>query len=145
MDTEQLRRVQETANRLKQHGVIEATNDAIEQVSNELDINGTEVPKLDISKIDQHSIQMNDTDDIKKKVEENSDLISKQAKLIYELQGKLNEIIKELNKLQTSVPTKSQNERQQMLQTEEKKEHPRSGGYKSEDVAIDKIFYTGVK
>jgi len=78
--------------------------------------------------------------DLKATIDEQSGLITAQAKLIYQLQGAVNEIIKEIRKIEGSVPTKNPAERQQMLKPEEKKEHPRSGSYTSDDVSIEKFF-----
>ncbi|MFC1728050.1 hypothetical protein ACFLZ7_01130 [Nanoarchaeota archaeon] len=146
MDIEQLRKVQETADNLKQHNIVESTQEALDQVNKDLNIEGTDVPDINISKTDRKGVEMNDdVQDLRRRLEKHSELISKQAKMIYELQGVVNELIKEVNKLETSEPTKNPRERQKMLDTEEKKDHPRSGGYKPEDVSVEKMFYSGVK
>ncbi len=156
MNIEQLRKVQETAKKLRQHSIVDSTNEALEEVKKQLDIGGAEVPAITISKIDQRSSttiikstggQMDEEKlkEVNEKISRHAELIDKQAKLIYQLQEKINEIIREIHKMQTTMPTQNPKERQRVLETEEKKEHPRSGGYKPEDVAIEKMFYSGSK
>jgi len=88
---------------------------------------------------------MNEGEHLKAKIEEQSQLIAKQAQLIHQLQGAVNDIIREIKKMQSSVPTKDPEQRQKILKTEEKQDHPRSGGYTPNDVAVDKMFYSGSK
>lgn len=84
-------------------------------------------------------------EELNQRIDSQGNLINKQARLIYQLQGAVNDLIKEIKKMQDTVPTKDPDQRQQVLKAEDKQEHPRSGGYTSEDVAVDKIFYTGPK
>jgi len=81
---------------------------------------------------------------MQQKISEQNQLISKQAKLIHELQNVVNDIIREVKKMQTTVPVKNDTtQRQEVLQAEEKQEHPRSGGVTSNEVSVEKFFYSG--
>ncbi len=162
MDIETLRRIQETEKALRIHNISISTQEANENVSRDVYVGGTKVPSFeDVSRSPGEKVlrqkeeaykqakeagHMDDKEirDLKATVNEQSNLIAVQAKLIYQLQGAVNEIIKEIKKIETTVPTKNPGERQQMLKPEEKKDHPRSGGYTSDDVSIEKFFnYSG--
>ncbi len=158
MDIETLRKIQETEKALRIHNISISTQEANESVSRDVYVGGTKVPSFeDVSNSPgekvlrqkeeayqqmREGIHMDDKEirDLKETVNEQSGLITAQAKLIYQLQGAVNEIIKEIRKIEGSVPTKNPAERQQMLKPEEKKEHPRSGSYTSDDVSIEKFF-----
>ena len=167
MDIETLRKIQETEKALRIHNISVSTHEASEQVSQDVYVGGTKVPTFedvsqsagDIllkqkeeayqqSRQQQREVtKMDDqqTKEVQNKINEQAQLISSQARMIYELQGVVNDIIREIKKMQTSVPTKNPSERQVVLKAEDKQEHPRSGGYTSADVSIDKIFYAGNK
>ncbi len=158
MDIETLKRMQETEKTLRIHNITAAPQEAIDSARKDVYVGGTKVPDFNnitsqpvntkkLIKEATGGITMDDQKEaeMKKTIEEQGELITKQAKLIYELQGAVNEIIKEIKKMQSSVPTKNPGQRQQVLKAEEKQEHPRSGGYTSNDVAIDKFFYSGTK
>lgn len=158
MDIDTLRKIQETEKALRIHNINLSTQDAIDSVKQDVYVGGTRVPDMnEVSQIPGEKVlkekedsyqqqkevsQMDDkiVHELKKTVEEQAELIGKQAKLIFELQGAVNEVIKELKKMQSTVPTRNPAERQQMLKAEEKREHPRSGGYTSDDVSIEKFF-----
>ncbi|MEK6887219.1 MAG: hypothetical protein AABW88_05300 [Nanoarchaeota archaeon] len=158
MDIETLRKIQETEKALRIHNISISTQEASENVSRDVYVGGTKVPSFeDVSQSPGEKVlkqkeeayqqakegrQMDDKEirDLKGTINEQSGLIASQAKLIYQLQGTVNEIIKEIKKMQGSVPTKNPAERQGMLKTEEKQEHPRSGNYTSDDVSIEKFF-----
>jgi len=158
MDIETLRKIQETEKALRIHNISISTGEASDNVSRDVYVGGTKVPSFeDVSNSSSERLlkqkeeayqqskegrNMDDKEvrDLKATVTEQSDLITAQAKLIYQLQGAVNDIIKEIRKIEGSVPTRNPTERQQMLKPEEKKEHPRSGGYTSDDVSIEKFF-----
>ncbi len=161
MDIETLRKIQETEKALRIHNITVSPQEAINSVSRDIYVGGTKVPSFEevsqtpgekvlrqkeeayqqsIAKKEGSQMDDNAISDLKKSVEEQSELIVQQAKLIYELQGVVNEIIKEIKKMQSTVPTKNPAERQQVFKPEEKKEHPRSGGYSSSDVSVEKFF-----
>lgn len=168
MDIENLRKIQETEKALRIHSINLSTQEALEAVSNDVMVGGNKVPSFEevhgysqqpafaevkeevtiaptqqsnstitqeVSKMDDRIVMQ-----LKKTLEEHDANMTKQAQLINQLQGVVNEIIKEINKMQSSVPTKNPSERQQVLKAEEKTQHPRSGGYKPEDVSVDKFF-----
>lgn len=155
MDIDTLRKIQETEKALRIHNINLAPQEAIDSVKKDVYVGGTRVPDMsEVSKLpgekvlkakeeayeQRKEVQQMDVTELKKTVEEQSNLIAQQAKLIYELQGVVNDIIREVKKMQGSVPTKNPAERQQVLKAEEKQQHPRSGGYTSNDVSIDKFF-----
>ena len=158
MDIDTLRKIQETEKALRIHNISISTGEASENVSRDVYVGGTKVPSFeDVSHSPGEKVMkqkeeayrqikegrhMDDKEikDLKATVNEQSELITAQAKLIYQLQGAVNDIIKGGRKVQGSVPTKNPAERQVMLKPEEKKEHPRSGGYTSDDVSIEKFF-----
>jgi translation initiation factor 2B subunit (eIF-2B alpha/beta/delta family) len=160
MDIETLRKIQETEKALRIHNISVSTQEASDQVSRDVYVGGTKVPSFeDVSQTPGEKVLrakeeayqqsqkrevrgMDDktVTDLKKEVNEQSELIGNQAKLIFELQSVVNEIIREVKKLQSSVPTKNPAERQQVLKAEEKVDHPRSGGYSSSDVSVEKFF-----
>ncbi len=165
MDIDTLRKIQETEKMLRIHSINFSTQEAIENTRNDVMVGGTKVPSFEEvhnipsnqvldakveayeeNKQSQREVQqmdnqaVNEIKSLKQTIGEQSDLIGKQAQMIYQLQGAVNEIIKEINKIQNSVPTKNPAERQVVLKPEEKKEHPRSGGFKSEDVSVEKFF-----
>ena len=154
MDIETLKKMQETEKALKIHNITTAPQEAIDSVQNDLSIAGTKIPSYDDitrqpektkSLINESTKVIGMDEDLKKVVEEQAVLISKQARLIYELQSTVNEVIKEIKKMQSTVPTKNPNQRQQVLKAEDKVNHPRSGGYNSSDVSVEKFFYSGSK
>jgi len=160
MDIETLRKIQETEKALRIHNISISTQEASEDVSRDVYVGGTKVPSFeDVSGIPSEKVlkqkeeaymqsrvkEVNPMDEhatkeLKNTINEQGALISQQAQLIYQLQGTVNEIIKEIRKMQSTVPTKNPSERQQMLKPEDKSEHPRSGGYTSDDVSIEKFF-----
>ncbi|MBN2420866.1 hypothetical protein JXB27_01150 [Candidatus Woesearchaeota archaeon] len=158
MDIENLRKIQETEKALRIHNINISTGEAVSSVKNDINVGGTKVPSFDDAsnipssqvlrakeeahqnQIAKKEVSQMDEQQMKKELSEQADLIAKQAKLIYELQGAVNEIIKEIRKMQGSVATKNPAERQQVLKPEERTQHPRSGGYKSEDVSVEKFF-----
>lgn len=159
MDIESLRKIQETEKMLRIHNISISTQEASESVAKDVYVGGTKVPSMEdvshssgeqVLKLKEEAYQqqikgVNQMDEktaneLRKTVNEQSELITAQAKLIYQLQGVVNEIIREIKKIETSVPTKNPSERQQIIKAEEKKDHPRSGGYTSDDVSIEKFF-----
>ncbi len=165
MDIDTLRKIQETEKTLRIHNISVSPNEAVRSVNGDLYVGGTRVPsfeevntlpgeKLLKAKEEayQKSLSKQSTNkevdemderflkEIKGSVDEHGELINQQAQLIYQLQGAVNELIKEIKKIQSSVPTKNPAERQVVLKPEDKTEHPRSGGYTSADVSIDKFF-----
>jgi DNA anti-recombination protein RmuC len=158
MDIENLRKIQETEKILRIHNINISTDDALQAIKNDVTIGNTKIPTFeDVADIPSNQIlrekeeaqqsqkEVREMDnqtatDLKKQIEEQSALISKQAQLINQLQGVVNDIIREINKMQNTVPTKNPAERQQVLKSEERTQHPRSGGYKPEDVSVDKFF-----
>ena len=158
MDIETLRKIQETEKALRIHNISVSTHEASESVGRDVYVGGTKVPTFeDVSqgsgerllKMKEEAYQQqregNKMDDktakeLKQTLEEQGELITQQAKLIYQLQGVVNDIIKEIKKMQSTVPTKNPAERQQVLKPEERQQHPRSGGYTSEDVSVEKFF-----
>lgn len=159
MDIETLKKIQETEKKLRIHNITISPQEAIDYAKNDVYIGGAKVPSFDdVSNQDKETKSLikeavdktNNMDDktsteLKKIIEEQGELISKQAKLIYELQGAVNDIVREIKKMQSTVPTKDPGERQQVLKAEDKKEHPRSGNYTSDDVSVEKFFYAGSK
>ena len=163
MDIDTLRKIQETEKALRIHNISISTQEASDQVSRDVYVGGTKVPSFEdvsrspgekVMKIKEESYQQtrkegsqmdeNTVRELKSTINAQAELISQQAQLIYQLQGAVNEIIKEIKKIEGSVPTKNPSERQVMLKPEDKKEHPRSGGYTSDDVSIAKFFnYSG--
>lgn len=150
MDIENLRKIQETEKMLRIYNITDAPRDAIDSVRGDVMVGGHRVPEFesrDVQKTEQKrevtTMDSQLVDELKKQVSEQGEFISRQAKLIYELQTVVNDIIKEVKKIQGSIPTKNPSERQVVLKPEEKKEHPRSGGFTPDDVSIDKIFYAG--
>jgi hypothetical protein len=160
MDIETLRKIQETEKALRIHNISMATQEASDMVSRDIYVGGTKVPSFEdvsqspgekVLKAKEEAYQQTlhkevkpmdnqQVSELKKVIEEQGALIGQQAQLIYQLQGVVNEIIREIKKIQGSVPTKNPAERQQVLKAEEKVEHPRSGGYTSNDVSIEKFF-----
>jgi septal ring factor EnvC (AmiA/AmiB activator) len=161
MDIENLRKIQETEKALRIHSINLSTQEAIDTVKNDVMVGGSKVPsfedvaeqpsqkplqeKTDAYQKTKEGLEMDEQTarQLKVQVEDQSELIAKQAKLIYDLQGTINEIIKEIKKMQNiqnTSPTKNPAERQQVLKPEERTQHPRSGGYKSDDVSIEKFF-----
>ncbi len=167
MDIETLKRIQETEKALRIHNISISPQEAITEVSRDVYVGGTKVPtfeevsdsagaRLLKAKEEAYFTQLKkevptmdnkDAVQLKKTIDEQNELITKQAKMIYELQGTVNEIIKEIRKMQTSVPTKNPSERQVVLKPEDKTQHPRSGGYTpgSDEVSVEKFFYAGSK
>ena len=150
MDIEKLRKIKETGDELRIHNITDSPQEAMDSVSKDLEMGGHKVPEFeeayDLSKKENFTgDQMNteDVESLKQKVEEQSTLLAQQAQLIHQLQGVVNDIIREVKKMQSTVPTKDPAQRQQVLQAEEKKEHPRSSGYTPEDVSVEKFFYSG--
>jgi hypothetical protein len=159
MDIENLRKIQEAQKALRIHNINISTDEAVDGVKNDIYVGGTKVPTFDdvfeevqsesklnsIQTINKEVIPMdnNAVNELNRKVNEQATIIDQQAKLIFQLQNVVNDIIREINKMQTSVPTKNPAERQQVLRPEEKKEHPRSGGVNPDDVSIEKFFYAG--
>lgn len=157
MDIENLRKIQETEKALRIHNINISTREALDTVTNDINVGGTRVPtfstiseetqkispkseiiqqtKKEVSQMDEQTARQ-----LKNQLDEQTELIGKQAQLIYQLQGAVNEIIKEINKMQSTIPTKNSAERQQVLKPEERTQHPRSGGYTSADVSVDKFF-----
>ena len=161
MDIETLRKIQETEKALRIHNISVSTQEASDSVSRDVYVGGTKVPSFeDVSQGSGEKLlkmkeeaynqrmtqnEVNKMDDktlavLKQTIEEQGELITQQAKLIYQLQGVVNDIIKEIKKMQSTVPTRNPAERQQVLKAEEKQQHPRSGGYTSEDVSVEKFF-----
>ena len=148
MDIEDLRKMQDTEKALRIHNITDSPQEALDSVSRDIYVGGTRVPsfeeipteKKEVSQMDDKAIN-----ELKKTVEQQGELIAQQARLIHQLQGVVNDVIRELKKMQGTVPTKNSAERQQMLKAEDKKEHPRSGGYTSDDVSVEKFFYSGPK
>ena len=161
MDIETLRKIQETEKALRIHNISVSTQEASESVGRDVYVGGTKVPSFeDVSqgsgerllKMKEEAYQQRMAQNegskmdektlagLKQTIEEQGELITQQAKLIYQLQGVVNDIIKEVKKMQSSVPTKNPSERQVVLKPEEKQQHPRSGGYTSDDVSVEKFF-----
>lgn len=152
MDIEKLRKMKETENDLRIHNITDAPQEAIDSVHKDLEMSGQKVPGFeeayDLSKKENFTGDPMNTEDVetlKQKVEEQSTLLAQQAKLIHQLQGAVNDIIREVKKMQGTVPTKDPAQRQKVLQAEDKKEHPRSSGYTPDDVSVEKFFYSGDK
>ena len=162
MDIENLRKIQETEKMLRMHNISAATQDAITSVGQDIFVGGTRVPSVhevnespsqqllhmkeeaynqsiqqtkEVSNMDNQVAQQ-----LKKEIDEQAATISRQAQLIHQLQGVVNDVIREINKIQNSVPTKNPAERQQMLKAEERTEHPRSAGVNPADVSVEKFF-----
>ncbi len=155
MDIENLRKIQETEKALRIHNINISTREAIDNMRNDIDVGGTRVPvfeniseetqKASPTGITQQQKEVVHMDEqlirkMNNQIEEQSEMLAKQAKMIYDIQGAINEIIKEINKIQSSVPTKNPAERQVVLKPEERTTHPRSGGYTPADVSVEKFF-----
>ena len=123
MDIETLRKIQETEKALRIHNISISTQEANESVSRDVYVGGTKVPSFeDVSNSPgekvlrqkeeayqqmREGIHMDDKEirDLKETVNEQSGLITAQAKLIYQLQGAVNEIIKEIRKIEDLLPS----------------------------------------
>jgi hypothetical protein len=164
MDIERLRKIQETEKALRIHSINLSPREAIDAVKSDVYVGGTRVPTFDelkqspgdillrqkeeaYARSKQKEVSQMEQNDLKRQLNEQGELIAKQAQLIYELQGTINDIIREVKKMQTSVPTKNPAERQQIMKPEERTQHPRSGGYTpgSSEVSVEKFFYAGSK
>ncbi|HME87003.1 MAG TPA: hypothetical protein VKE88_01170 [Candidatus Nanoarchaeia archaeon] len=162
MDIENLRKIQETEKMLRMHSISTSTQDAITSIGQDVFVGGTRIPSMNEvhesssqqlmdAKVEayQQSIQQKNevstmdsqmAQQLKKEINEQGELIGRQAQLIHQLQGVVNDVIREINKMQTSVATKNPAERQQVLKAEEKTEHPRSAGVNPSDVTVEKFF-----
>lgn len=167
MDIEKMKRINELARELKEQGMASDTEDAYKKA--ERMIEGT--PEEPVISRSENSIinttQQNNNpnfDKIPASGALNFDAIDKKGMLdriealegqLNVMFGKMNEIISEINRIQTKrkddSPIEIREERedrkpkdsQSNLKKEEVHAHPRTGNYKPDDVSIEKMFYFG--
>jgi len=154
MDVEKLRKINELAKELRDHNMCSTMDEAYAQAESMISGN-TSVTKIS---------SINEGKDIEtqnivalRKTTNRIDEIEKQITDIYsqinEIKGLVNEIVTEILKLKEQKKEEPRIEKQIVLETKQQHQHfsgnepshPRVGGYKPEDVAIDKMFYFGHK
>lgn len=144
MDVDQIQKVNELAREMLKHRIASSMDEAVKQAEEVLS------KKKDASKIREEVEK-----DEEKRREMTSEVrrlkakIEEQAKKIEELEGKLKHANSKITELELRKTTpfieKERAEPQTRLVKEEKKPHPKSGGYNPEDVSIEKMFYSGPK
>lgn len=154
MDIEKTKRINALAKELVEHGMASNYEEAYSQAEKTIlkndEIwrgNSEQTSHIPVHHEPQQSNPVTFTLDIKR-LEARMDAIEQQVSQAF---LKMNEIINEINKIQKKTPQpleiKSEPEPHKELQAtfkETKTEpHPRSGGYKSDDVSIEKMFYFG--
>ncbi len=143
MDVEKLKKMNELSKELKKHGMAESTKEAFEKA-------GKMVRDEAVGDVISKSTQK----------AEASDSFDKHYQIMLERQNRqlANEIIalkeavaaikEEIDKLKQAKPIQQQPKQEKQAtfaKKEEQKPHPKQGGFTSEDVAVDKVFYFGKK
>lgn len=142
MDVEKLKKMNELSKELKKHGIAKSTKEAFEKA-------GEMVRDEAIGDVISQSTQKSEA----------SDSFDKHYQIMLERQNRqlANEIIalkeavaviqQEVERLkQAPMQQQPKEERQATFaKKEEPKQHPKQGGFTSEDVAVDKVFYFGKK
>jgi len=151
MDVEKLKKINDLAKELREHNICNSMDEAYAQAETMI-VGNTSVTKIN---------SMNEGRDMDtqnlvalRKTTNKVDEIDKQISDIYsqinEIKGLVNEIVAEILKLKEQKKEEPRAEKQIVLESRQQHSsseaiHPRVGGYKPEDVAIDKMFYFGHK
>ena len=169
MDIDKLQRINTLARELMKHGMAGSMDEAVRMAEEK--INGApEVSRIKEAMSDDmiSQTQVSQSSDnlapkekdaielkkLKSALDSQSDMINSMAGKINEMVTEFNKLNQEINRLKTiqvpSTPAVQEKKTQKGTQTqfrpqaEEKKEgHARSGNYNSNDVSVEKIFYSG--
>ncbi|MFC1753313.1 hypothetical protein ACFL96_07970 [Thermoproteota archaeon] len=169
MDVDKLQRINNLARELMKHGMAGSMDEAVriaeEKIQGAPEVSalkdGVSEDMLSQSQVSQSienpapAPQVQDDMDmrkIKNALDEQARHMSVMSEKINELISEFNSLQQEINRLKTiQVPAKPEEQKtgtqtQFRPQQEEKKEpHAKVGDYKPDDVAVDKIFYYGVR
>ncbi len=172
MDIEKLKKVNQLATTLRNQGLATGRDDAVKLAGNmnlgadDVGLNeimstidppapepsyqqeqyqpAQEKPFMDEEKITK--ILQSFADQFVNEINSMNDKIKEQQETIYKLYNAVAEIEKaEQSAVQADSNTEKRPEKQETIQVKEEKESPRSGGFNSDDVSIDKFFYYGNK
>ncbi len=144
MDVEKLKKMNELSKELKKHGIAESNKEAFEKA-------GEIVRDEAIGDVISQSTQKSEaSDSFDKHYQIMLERQNRQlANEIIALKGAVIAIQEEIEKLKQAKPMPAQQPKQETQATfakkEEPKQHPRQGGFTSEDVAMEKVFYFGKK
>ena len=157
---EQVKKINALAKELMKHGMAKSTDEAIVQAQKMLE-KGTDVSDFfDKARAKtEEGVAMQNPEDMEKLIgmavdKKMKPLQERVANELETIKGKMNEIISEINKIEDQIiklKVQNRQEPQQMQQkpagqeSKPQQNHPRTGTYSGEQVAIDKVFYFGHK
>ena len=171
MDVEKLQRINTLARELMKHGMAGSMDEAVRMAEEKI-TGAPEVSNIKETMSDDMIAQTQvsqSADNLAPKEQDMIELrkiksaLDSQANTINNMAGKINEMVTEFNRLNEEInrlktiqvpsasaaPEKKQakgTQTQFRAQPEEKKEgHARSGNYNSDDVSVEKIFYSGTR
>lgn len=142
---EQVKRVNVLSKELLKHGFAETMDEAVKMANRMAEKRGEGL------NITEKTTAVEETDHgleirrVKTAINELKETIEKQKDDVQRLHSRIAELVSEMEKLKTRPVEIPQENKQTRLPKEEKKDHPRSGKYKPDDVAVDKFFYYGQK
>ena len=144
--TNSIIRMNQLSRELQKHGFAVNSQDGMEkarEIYNNSDIQITDAEARNVGN-DEFTGKIEALHRFKQATEERISHLESSIKVLLE---KTNEIIKEINDLQKfkNMAVGDQKEVQTRIPEQKKEPHPKQGNFKSEDVAIDKIFYYGEK
>ena len=157
-DIERLKKISEMSRELRKHGIAVDSEDALKQSE---EIYQAERPNLEVDKdlSVKHGVQtetgdrMASSEEFGRFVNSVNERMNKVEENVSSVIGKINEMIKEINRFearldsngvaQTPKEQQTKIEAPQPEKTGETQAQSRAGDYKPGDVEIDKIFYFG--
>jgi len=148
MNVEKLKKMNELSKELKKHGMADSTAEAFNQAG---DMVREEAVK-DIIIKSEDTQKSKDCFDSQYQImlERQNRQIAQEIQALKETIAAMQAEIEMLKADQKAAPVQQQEKPKQEVQKkfpqkEESKEHPKQGGFTSDDVAVDKVFYFGKK
>lgn len=148
MNVEKLKKMNELSKELKKHGMADSTAEAFSQAG---DMVREEAVK-DIIIKSKDTQKSKDCFDSQYQImlERQNRQIAQEVQALKETVAAIQAEIEMLKADQKTAPAQQQEKPKQEVQKkfpqkEESKEHPKQGGFTSDDVAVDKVFYFGKK
>lgn len=152
MNIERMQKINDLAQQLVEKGVYDNLTDATQQAESMInkgdagisDVLGTEQEKQEAQP------QKTEEEELKLQLRKLSYQVNEQSRTISELKSQLKSLLNDIEKMKSEpksspiLERKSENDQTSLSkEATEKKSHARSGKYESDDVSIEKVFYSG--
>lgn len=146
MDVEKLKKMNELSKELKKHGIAENNKEAFEQA-------GKIVRDEAVGNVISQATQKTETSDSFDKhyqimLERQNRQLANEIIALKEAVAAIQQEVEKLKQAKPAAPVQQQPREEKQAtfaKKQEPKEHPKQGGFTSEDVAMEKVFYFGKK